>query len=77
MIVFRIYDVPEDKHPKRKAFTNVISKINSFVNEESSNKSHPTWKPTHIEHLKSSPNIPRVGRSRSKIDPYTVICVSP
>ena len=38
---------------------------------------YPTWKPTHIGHLKSSPSNPFFGLNGSKIEPYTSICVKP
>lgn len=40
--MFNIYDVPEDRLPKRKKLTTVTSKLNSSVNGESSIKNQPT-----------------------------------
>ena len=42
MIMLRMYDVPEDNHPKRRKLIIVTSKLNSSVNGESSIKNHPT-----------------------------------
>ena len=40
--MFKIYEVPDDSHPKRKKLTTETSKLNSSVNGESNIKIHPT-----------------------------------
>ncbi len=67
--MFNIYDVPDDKNPKRKKLKTVTSKLNSSVKGESSINSHPTWKPMHIGQFASSPSLPFLGLSLEKIFP--------
>ena len=61
-VIFNIYDVPEEIHPKIRKFSTDISKLNSSVNGERNIKNAPTQNPTHIEHLNNSPSFPLVGR---------------
>jgi hypothetical protein len=48
MSIHNAYDVPEDKQPKRKAFTTETSKVNSSVNGFRRRRSTPAQNPMHI-----------------------------
>jgi len=48
MSIHSAYDVPDDKQPNKKAFTNETSNVNSSVKGFRSNSSTPAQKPIHI-----------------------------
>jgi hypothetical protein len=73
MSMHNAYDVPEDREPRRSAFTKETSKVNSSVNGFRSISNTPTQNPTHI----GQPKKACEGRTLSKIEAKTIICVSP
>jgi hypothetical protein len=48
MSIHNTYDVPEDKHPNKRAFTKETSKVNSLLKGFRSKRRTPDQNPTHI-----------------------------